>query len=32
MALTLLGLIHRENFRSNNLKPALEQGFVEMTL
>jgi hypothetical protein len=27
-----LGLWHRENFRQNYLKPALEQGFVEMTL
>ena len=27
-----LGLAHRENFRSNYLKPALEQGFVEMTI
>jgi hypothetical protein len=27
-----LGLIHRENFRSNYLKPALEQGFIEMTI
>lgn len=27
-----LGLIHRENFRSNYLKPALERGFVEMTI
>jgi|LSQX01.1.fsa_nt_gb predicted HTH transcriptional regulator len=28
----ILGLSHRENFRSNYLKPALEQGFVEMTI
>lgn len=27
-----LGLSHRENFRSNYLKPALEQGFTEMTI
>ena len=27
-----LGLSHRENFRLNYLKPALEQGFIEMTL
>ena len=27
-----LGLTHRENFRSNYLKPALEQGFIEMTI
>ena len=27
-----LGLTHRENFRANYLKPALEQGFVEMTI
>jgi DNA-binding transcriptional regulator LsrR (DeoR family) len=27
-----LGLSHRENFRSNYLKPALEQGFIEMTI
>jgi hypothetical protein len=27
-----LGLSHRENFRLNYLKPALEQGFVEITL
>lgn len=27
-----LGLFHRENFRANYLKPALEQGFVEMTI
>jgi ATP-dependent DNA helicase RecG len=27
-----LELLHRENFRHNYLKPALEQGFVEMTL
>jgi predicted HTH transcriptional regulator len=27
-----LGLAHRENFRTNYLKPALEQGFVEMTI
>jgi hypothetical protein len=26
------GLLHRENFRQNYLKPALEHGFVEMTL
>jgi len=29
---TKLGLSHRENFRSNYLKPALEQGFIEMTI
>ena len=29
---TKLGLSHRENFRSNYLKPALEQGIVEMTI
>lgn len=29
---TELGLSHRENFRSNYLKPALEQGFIEMTI
>lgn len=29
---TKLDLSHRENFRSNYLKPALEQGFVEMTI
>ena len=27
-----LGLAHRENFRSNYLKPALELGLVEMTI
>jgi len=27
-----LGLSHRENFRANYLKPALDQGFVEMTI
>jgi predicted HTH transcriptional regulator len=27
-----LGLSHRENFRLNYLKPALEQGFIEMTI
>lgn len=27
-----LGLSHRENFRSNYLKPALDIGFVEMTI
>lgn len=27
-----LGLFHRENFRSNYLKPALEEGFIEMTI
>jgi hypothetical protein len=27
-----LRLAHRENFRANYLKPALEQGFVEMTI
>lgn len=27
-----IGLAHRENFRSNYLKPALEQDFVEMTI
>jgi len=27
-----LGLVNRENFRSNYLKPSLEQGFVEMTI
>lgn len=27
-----LGLSHRENFRSNYLKPALEQEFIEMTI
>jgi predicted HTH transcriptional regulator len=27
-----LGLSDRENFRSNYLKPALEQGFIEMTI
>ena len=27
-----LGLSHRENFRSNYLKPALDLGFVEMTI
>lgn len=27
-----LGLTHRENFRANYLKPALEKGFVEMTI
>lgn len=27
-----LGLSHRENFRANYLKPALEQGFIEMTI
>ncbi|HMR18254.1 MAG TPA: hypothetical protein PKA53_03045 [Sphingobacterium sp.] len=27
-----LNLTHRENFRYNYLKPALEQGFVEMTI
>ena len=27
-----LGLYHRENFRLNYLKPALEQGFIEMTI
>lgn len=29
---TKLDLSHRENFRSNYLKSALEQGFVEMTI
>jgi hypothetical protein len=27
-----LSLSHKENFRANYLKPALEQGFVEMTI
>ncbi|MDH8701186.1 hypothetical protein M2138_000525 [Dysgonomonadaceae bacterium PH5-43] len=27
-----LNLSDRENFRSNYLKPALEQGFIEMTI
>lgn len=27
-----LGLLHRENFRSNYLKPALELRLVEMTI
>ncbi len=27
-----LGLAHRENFRSTYMKPALEQGFIEMTI
>ena len=27
-----LGLSHRENFRSNYLKPALELGLIEMTI
>ena len=27
-----LGLFHREHFRLNYFKPALEQGFIEMTL
>lgn len=27
-----LGLSHRENFRSNYLKPALELEFIEMTI
>lgn len=27
-----LKLMHRENFRSNYLKPALDMGFVEMTI
>ncbi len=27
-----LGLSHRENFRSNYIKPALEQGVIEMTI
>ena len=27
-----LGLSHRENFRSNYLKLALEQEFIEMTI
>ena len=27
-----LGLSHRENFRLNYLKPALEQGFIDMTI
>jgi hypothetical protein len=26
-----LGLAHRESFRLNYLKPALAQGFIEMT-
>ena len=29
---TRLGLFHRENFRSNYLRPALENGFIEMTI
>lgn len=29
---TKLGLSNRENFRSNYLKPALEQEFIEMTI
>jgi predicted HTH transcriptional regulator len=28
----ILGLSDRENFRLNYLKPALEQGFIEMTI
>ena len=28
----MLGLSHRENFRLKYLKPALEQGFIEMTI
>ena len=28
----ILGLSHRENFRLKYLKPALEQGFIEMTI
>ena len=28
----MLGLSHREHFRSKYLKPALEQGFIEMTI
>ena len=28
----MLGLTHRENFRLKYLKPALEQGFIEMTI
>ena len=27
-----LSLINRDNFRKNYLKPALEQGFIEMTI
>ena len=27
-----LGLAHRENFRANYLKPALNQGLIEMTI
>ena len=27
-----LGLSHRENFRSNYIKPALEQRYIEMTI
>jgi DNA-binding transcriptional regulator LsrR (DeoR family) len=27
-----LGLSNRDNFRLNYLKPALEQGFIEMTI
>lgn len=27
-----LGLSHRENFRSNYLKPALDLGIIEMTI
>ena len=27
-----LGLMHRENFRANYLKPALNQGLIEMTI
>jgi hypothetical protein len=27
-----LGLFHREHFRLNYLRPALEQGFIEMTM
>ena len=28
----MLGLTHREHFRAKYLKPALEQGFIEMTI